>query len=223
MTEPFITFQRFNDQIEAMDLGAILEEANIEYVFENASAVFDVTFANSELSKEFRIKIKHSDFERADVLLEQICLAEIDIADKDYFLFEFTDAELIDVVSKKDEWGQFNFMLAQKILKDRGKEMRPEKIASFKKERIEELKKPEESQAGWINLAYVLALFGGLFGIFIGMHLATHKRTLPNGERVYGYSLEDRKHGNTIVIIGAVFFVIWMIIYFLREIVKGNI
>ncbi len=223
MAEPFITFQKFNDQIAAMDLGAILEEANIPYEFENTSTVFDVSFANNESTKEFRIKIKQSDFERADLLLEQISLAEIDNADKEYYLFEFTDAELIDVVSKKDEWGQFNFMLAQKILKDRGKEMRPEKVASFKKERIEELKKPEESQAGWINLGYILAFLGGLFAIFIGLHLTTHKRTLPNGERVYAHSVEERKHGSSMVIIGSIFFVIWMVIYFWREIVKGNI
>ena len=206
-TEEYITFQKFTDHGAALSLGLVLEEGNIEYELENASTSFDPFFTNNELTKEFRIKLKKEDFEKADKLLQQISLSQIDLVEKDYFLFDFTNEELVDVVSKKDEWGQFNFTLAQKILKERGKEIKPAEVESFTEQRIEELTKPEESQNWLITAGYVLILLGGLFGLFIGWHLATHKKTLPNGDRVYGYSLQDRKHGNIIVIGGAICFV----------------
>ncbi len=43
-------------------------------------------------------------------------------------------------------------------------------------------------------------------GVFIGHHLNTAKKTLPNGERVYVYNAEDRSHGKWIYFIGIVMF-----------------
>ena len=44
--------------------------------------------------------------------------------------------------------------------------------------------------------------------VSFGWHLSTYKKTLPNGDRVYGYSQSDRKHGNRILIIGAICFLV---------------
>lgn len=215
-TEEYVTFELFNDNFEALNLGAVLHEANIEYVIENTSANFDTFFTNNELAKEFRVKIKQADFEKAEDLLQQISLKEIETIDKDYYLFEFTDQELMDVVAKKDEWGRLNFTLAQKILKDRGKEVRVEKVEKFQQQRIEELKQPEKGASKMIAAGYIFAILGGIIGLFIGLHIVTHKRTLPNGEQVYGYSYEDRKRANAIVILAIFFLLFWLVIKFAK-------
>ena len=205
-TEEFLTFQKFNDKEALLELETLFNDNNIEYLIEDASANFDPSFANSELSKEFRIKLKKQDFEKADNLLQQISLSQIDSVDKDYYLFNFTDLELMEVITKRDEWGHLDFILAQKILKERGKEIKPEVVELLKKQRLEELAKPEENQKAWIYAGYITAVLGGFLGIFIGWHLSTYKKTLPNGDRVYGYSQSDRKHGNRILIIGVICF-----------------
>jgi hypothetical protein len=214
ISQEFVTFQTFNDQVAALELAQIFKENNIEYEFENNAINFDASFAHSELAKEFRIKIQKEDFERADNLLQQISLSQLDSVAKDYYLYDFTDEELLDVVAKKDEWGQLNFVLAQKLLKERGKEVKPQEIELFKKERIEKLAKPAQNQQGMIYAGYIMAVLGGLFGLFIGWHLASYKRTLPNGDRVYAYPLEDRKQGNNIVILGVFCMLIWLIARF---------
>ncbi len=206
--EQLLTFQKFNDQYEAIELGTLLNENGIEYLLEDSSASFDPSFSNNELTKEFRIKLKKQDFEKADILLQQIFSAQIDSVDKDYYLFNFTDLELIELITKRDEWNQFDFLLAQKILRERGKEINPEIIELLRKQRIEELAKPEENQKAWIYAGYITAVLGGFLGFFIGWHLLTHKKTLPNGDRVYSYSEIDRKHGNRILIISIVCFLI---------------
>jgi hypothetical protein len=211
-TNQFITYQKFNDQGAALELETLFNDNGIECLLENTSSSFEPSFANNDLVKEFRVKLKKHDFVIADNLLEQIFLNQINTVDKDYYLHQFSNNELIELISKKDEWGQFDFLLAQKLLKERGKEIQPELIEELKKERLETLAKPEESSKIWIYIGYISSFLGGFMGILIGWHLLNHKKTLPNGDRVLGYTFEDRKHGENMVIIGVIFLIFWLVI-----------
>lgn len=218
MTEKdFLTYQKFSDKSEAVELTDLLTENNIDFIFEDTSASFDPSFANNQINKEFRVKLKKQDFDKADKIMLSISATQLDNIDKDYYLFEFKDEELIEVLTKSDEWSKFDYLLAQKILKERGQEVNEKFLETLRKQRIEELAKPEENQKTWIIAGYVFAFLGGLLGLFIGWHLLSHKKTLPNGERVYGYSVEDRKHGNRILIMGIVFLIIWTLIKILNN------
>jgi hypothetical protein len=205
----FLTYQKFTNQSEAIALSDLLIKNNIDFQLEDTSASFDPTFTNSELSNEYRVKLKEQDFEKADKILIDISGQQLDTVDTNYYLFDFTDQELIEILVKSDEWGKFDYLLAQKILKGRGQEVSKELLETLRRQRIEELAKAEDSQRAWIIGGYVFSILGGLLGLFIGWHLLSHKKTLPNGERVYGYSIGDRKHGNRILILGIVFLVIW--------------
>jgi hypothetical protein len=209
MNEDFITFQKFNDQYSAKQFGKLLSDQNIKYVLEDNSLSFDPTFANNNFGTEYCIKIKNDDFEKVNILLEEKSEIEISEIDKDYYLLSFSDEELIDVIAKSDEWNKFDVSLAKKLLKERGQEITPLKIEEIKKQRITELSKPEKSQSGYIILGYITALLGGLLGVFVGWHLLTYKKVLPDGNRVYVYSENDRKQGNRILILGLVFFIFW--------------
>ena len=68
------------------------------------------------------------------------------------------------------------------------------------------LAKPEESQKSWIIAVYLFSFLGGGVGVIIGYSLWSSKKTLPNGERIYSYKSEDRKHGKNIFIIGLIVF-----------------
>jgi hypothetical protein len=209
MSDQYLTFQKFNDEALATELIILLNQHGIKFQVEGDSA-FDPTFSGSnDLNKEIRVKIPKHDFEKVDQLLLDISKLHIDTVEKDYYLYEFNDEELIEIITKHDEWSQFDFLLAQKILKDRGKEVNPETVKVIKKQRISELGKPEESQKVWIYLGYISAVLGGLIGIFIGYHLSTSKKILPNGDRVYTHNIPDRKHGKRIFILGIFFFIIW--------------
>ncbi len=208
-TEQFLTYQRFIDRNDAIELAGLLRSNSIDFQLEDHSSSFDASFANSELSKEYRIKLKKEDFDVADKIQLEIADRLTAETDKDHYLFGFSDHELIEVVLKRDEWSKFDFLLAQKILKDRGREITQDTLGILREQRLEELAKPEESQKGWITAGYLFALLGGLIGLFIGIHLLTHQKTLPNGSRVSGYSVKDKKHGLRITVIGLVFLVIW--------------
>jgi len=213
----FLTYQQFNDKSEAEELLALLTENNIECFFEDSTASFDPSFVNSELNNEYRIKLKKEDFAKADSLLLSITAKQIEGIDQDYYLFEFSNEELLELISKSDEWSKFDFLLAQKILSDRGHKVEQDELQLIYKQRMEELSKPEKSQINWIIAGYIFVLMGGFFGLFIGWHLYSHKRTLPNGESVYAYSTEDRKSGSRIVALGIVCFIFWMVLLFFNR------
>ncbi|MFV8353208.1 hypothetical protein [Flavobacterium sp. XS2P14] len=216
MKEEFIIFQKFNTESLAIDFGLLLNENKIENLLENISIKFDPILSNNEFGKEYCVKIKKIDFERTNVVLSEKTKAEINEIQDDYYLFSFSDEELIDVIEKSDEWNKFDVELAHKLLKERGNEITDEQINEIKKQRIVELSKPEEGQNIYIIIGYICAFLGGFLGVFIGWHLLTYKKTLPNGNRIYAYSENYRKQGNRILILGGIFIVIWILYRILK-------
>ena len=210
----FLTFRRFKDPTAAKEFIHFLQHEEIQYELEDASPQFDVTFANNPRDKEVHIKLLQSDFSRVkNLLAEREKDLEISDMPADYYLLQFSDEELMEILIKPDEWNAIDYNLSQKILKNRGKEVNSDFLAALKKERNETLSLPEKSEKSWIYTGYVFALLGGLLGLFIGWHLMTFKKTLSDGTRVYGYVASDRKNGRYILIIGIVFAIINLIFW----------
>lgn len=210
MTHEYVTFEKFNTKESAQELAFLLNDHGIEYQIEDSSSSLDSSFATG--FKEFRLKLKSEDFEKADNLLQKISTEQFDDLPEDYYLLSFSNGELLDLIAAKDEWSPFDFVLAQKLLQERGQEVTVDELKKIKAERIAYLRQPEKNQTYWIFFGYVLAFAGGILGIFLGWYLKTHKKTLPNGEEVYAYSESNRKSGQSIFATGTVFFIFWIVI-----------
>lgn len=210
-----LTYRRFVEREQAEAFVQILAANNIGFEMEEYSAALDSVYVGQNtFDAKFHVKIKGEDFGRADaVMLRESDQAIAEIG-SDHYLYQFTDQELYDVISKPDEWSELDYRLAAKILKERGKEVGQQKIEELKAERIKELAKPDESHGIWIVIGYISALMGGLIGIFIGWHLSVHKKTLPDGRRIKAYSKGARQHGTTILIIGLIMLTVLLIFYF---------
>lgn len=216
MNQDFITYKKFSNKNSAEIFGKLLEKEKIEYTIDNNSQSLDATLTGNAFGNEFCVKIKKNDFEKVEEILLKESEAEIETVPDDYYLLSFTDDELIDVLSKSDEWSTFDVALSKKLLKEKGKEVTQTEIEAIKNKRLLELAKPEKSQKAYIILGYILAIFGGWLSIFIGWHLLTYKKTLPNGNQVYAYNENDRKQGNKIFIMGIIFLIIWSVYWFLK-------
>lgn len=212
MEPEFITYQKFNDIVLANALAESLKSHTIPYLVEEEAPVFDPSFAFREAITEYAVKIKGSDFEQVNQLLAKDEAASIDNVEKDYYLFDFTDDELMELITKADEWSVFDNLLARKILADRGKVITDNDISHIKEQRIEELKEPDAPQTTWVIIGYITAFLGGILGLFIGWHLSSFKKTLPNGEKVYGYSENDRRQGKIILYIAIVMICLFTIV-----------
>lgn len=212
MAEETNIFKKFSSLQQATDLKELLYTNGIDSVLADNIPPVDVTFSGNTLEHQYEIRIKQSDFKKAEKILERKAENLINEVDKDYYLFEFSDEELYDILLKSDEWNEFDYSLAQKILAQRGKLVDKDLLNSLKKQRLEQLAKPEESQKAWIMAGYIFAILGGLLGILIGYFLWTAKKTLPNGQKVYSYSENDRKQGKMIFIIAVIIFPVALIL-----------
>ena len=184
-----LTYQMFHVQQEAESLKDFLIEKGIDCFVKDTTPRFDPSFANNETQKEYRVLVLPEDFERANqaqIEYYQQFLADIG---PDYYLFEFTDAELYEILEEPEKWSKLDFLLSQKILTDRGRTIDHEQIQKLKEQRLEQLAKPEDKQGFWVFVAYFCSFMGGFLGILIGYHFCWHKKSLPNGGRVYAYKI----------------------------------
>jgi hypothetical protein len=206
MTHNLAAFRNFSTWPQAKELETLLNKNDIKTVLADNISVADLSFSGNTLLDKYEIKIKSSDFEKAEAILEKEAEDIINKIDPNYYLISFTNEELYGVLLKPDEWSIFDYKLAQKILTNRGKILDLEMLSSLKKDRLKILAKPEENQRPWIIAGYLFALFGGGLGIIIGYSLWKSKKTLPNGERLHTYNQKDRISGKKIFFISIIAF-----------------
>ena len=210
MSAELSTYRKFIYKDDALELIKILEENHITYELANNSSQLDSSFGGDINTKQFELKIQKEDFEVVEKLEEELVKADVENAEEDYHLFDYSDEELIEMVTKKEEWNKFDYLLALKILKQRGKEINPELLKVINKQRIESLSTQEESPTWLIIIGYASAFFAGFLGVFIGGYLMYYKKALPNGDKIYGFERKDRNHGQNILILSGAAFLIWI-------------
>jgi hypothetical protein len=216
MESALLTFQKFHDMEVAEDIAEKLRENNIYYELVDESPAFDVSYAYNFVSKDIRIKLKPWDFVTARNILDEYYKGQIDKVDETYYLFSFSNDELKEIISKPDEWGYFDYQLAQKILRDRGDEIKPAVVGLLKEERNKELGKTESMHKKTIARGYYAAFLGGFWGFVIGHSLVYSRKTLPDGRSVYTYPEEERTHGINILIISSVCVVLWTVVIIVK-------
>jgi len=211
-SDTFLTFQKFNDPALAEVIAEQLHAAGIDTLVVKEDALLDSTIIGNDLGSTIHLKIAPSNFERANAILENYYQQQIQTMDPDYYLFSFTNDELLEIMQKPDEWGHLDYALAKKLLADRGRAMTPALLEQFHEQRMTQLAKPSTTHPLLIFLGYLSAVGGGIIGFGLGYILISQKKTLPNGERVFTYPLSERKHGKRILIIAVISFIFWFLL-----------
>jgi len=211
------TYRKFIYKDDALEVIQLLEQNQIDYELKDNSSRLDASFGADDNTAEFELKIHKDDFQKVEKLEEDLVKSTLDSVQEDYFLFEYSDEELIEIVIKKDEWNKFDYLLAQKILKERGKEINPELLKVINKQRVKDLAIEEPNPKWLIFAGYFFALLGGYIGVFIGLYIMKYKKALPNGDKMYAYNKEVRKQGQNVLICSVIGAVFWLIVKFLYD------
>ena len=149
------------------------------------------------------------------------------------FLLDCTDEELMEIVSRPEEWSYLDVEQAHRILKERGlieepklkeekkkiekikiekpkpvkvEKPKPVKIEKPKVEKPPKIKKPrrEISIPKSLLLTYIISILISPVGLFIGWQMAYSKKTLPDGSEVLVNDEPTRKHGERILLISLI-------------------
>lgn len=111
------------------------------------------------------------------------------------YLAGFSDEELFEVLHKFDEWNQIDYVLAARLLTERGHALDDNQLKEWRAQRMQMLEQPEKASSGYLMAAYAMSFLGGVFGLLMGLQLRTHVKRLPDGRKVHGYTESDRQHG----------------------------
>ena len=215
MSHSYSTFKKYPDAKQARALQEFLLENGVECIFINNSSQLG-SGLSGDLMQEYELQLHPDNFEKAEALLEKQAETMITDLPEDYYLLSFTDEELHDVVLKHDEWNEFDYLLARKLLEERGKTIDEAHLKTMRVERLNELSKPEAINGIWIGIGYVMSLAGGFFGFITGYVLMASRKTLPNGAMVHTYDEGTRKHGKIMLIISVAVMAIGTAFFLIR-------
>ena len=207
----FVLFQSFMNDSDALPVIEVLQENKIEYQVEKFKEPLDRVFAGEVVRDQFYLKIRSQDFSKANEVLDQMILKNISSLEKDYYLFTFSNEELLDIIKKPDEWSRQDYLIARKILGERGKPVNEPEVNTLRSQRIKELAAEEKQPVASIIVGYIFAFVFSLVGVFFGLAFLVTKKTLPDGSRVFAYTQGTRNHGKVIFILSLAMLIVYII------------
>ncbi|MGC4039818.1 MAG: hypothetical protein QM710_03235 [Flavobacterium sp.] len=199
----FKTYMSLTDNESVSEITAILTKHHIPYKVEDTSKNFDASFSMNKADKSIMVFLNPADFEKATAVIDSELVLDESQINQDHFLYSFSNEELLDVIKTSEEWHPMDVKLSKVILRDRDFNLSEDQLSYLKTERAKELRQPDKNDITLIITGYIFALLGGFVGFFIGLHLINYKKTLPNGEKVWCYSEQDRKHGRNMLLIAS--------------------
>ncbi len=169
------------------------------------------------------LKIAGSDFIAANDVLYNTPIRLADVP-AEHPLIAMPSAELLDILSKPDEWGAYNYRIAKELLAERGIAIAESKLKRLAEERTAILSERKKISPVLIAAGYASSLvnmgrmffyvgfaagglgannvmseaiwyFPGFFGLVLGGIIVGVKNTLPNGDRTPVYTAGTIKHG----------------------------
>jgi hypothetical protein len=196
----YTTYRIFESREEAAAMQALLSKNGIPNSMEEGKALFDTAIVGVLNRAQFFVKIPQEKFLTANSILEAAIDLDTLHVEDDYYLLSFTDQELLDLVKKKDEWGEFDYALAKKLLAERGIPLTTSDLQMMQVEREQDLKTPEAAGMWYIWCGYIATVLNTLIGVAIGLILMTAYRKMPDGTTVPKFNESARQHGKWIFI-----------------------
>lgn len=211
-----VTIQSFSAPEDALEWVNLLKANDIPYHWEEDVPGFDYSFAfnQSSIMYNYLLRVPQSHVQKAREILKEIAADRVKHYDRDHYMYDFELEELYEVLERPDEWSPEDYILAQKILEERGRPMTQKDIETLYEARLDEIRRPRRMDKNWIIVAYAGAFMGVFIGIFglaaimLGWSML-FKKTDPTGQKFYTYDLVTRTHAKRILIIALVASVIW--------------
>jgi hypothetical protein len=221
--EELSVFKVFYDREEAESFARLLDEQGIKNEVSQLRTILDKSIIGDNTQGEVYVKINGYDFPKANTVIDEYINLNLKNIDPDYYLYEFTDDELQDIVAKADEWSNQDVIIAKKILSQRGHILTDKEVHDKTAKRLRQLAAPEGEKKHRILIGYLLSIFFCLYGIFYGLMLYNAKKLLPNGQRVYTYNERVRNHGVIITVISLLITALAVTGIFFRGAVTGSL
>lgn len=193
-----LSLRYYETKEEAEEMRQILLRHEVPSKITEDSGDLGKEFLGESPNFKYELLIRAEDHQKVNQLLKIAALNELNNIDSDYFLFDYTDDELIKILVECDEWNELDVLISEKILTERGIALDEDKLQLLRQKRDEELAAPEKKQLGWVIFGYVCVLLLPFVGIITGAGLWKARKRLPKGNKVPYYDSTVRINGQII-------------------------
>ncbi len=211
----YVVFKRFSSKENAEELSKQLTAHEVQNVIDTSALPVSIV-PNGQMQNEIVVKVKQSNLRKANLMLQQLMHKNIAQLDTDHYLFEFTEEELIDVIKTPHEWQYDDYLLAQKLLKDRGCAIAEKQLKSFESVNLAREAQEEKAPIFMLYRGYIYAFVIGGMGLIVGLGLLYQRKTISDGRKVNFYDEASRKHGKYIVLISIFTSLVYIFVLYKR-------
>ncbi len=216
MPDKPIIFKSLSNIEEIEQIAEQLAQHNIAYEIESPPQLLDKNFIGELAMPDHYLKIKAADFSKANNIVDELYKNIAATIDKEYFLFDFTEEQLLQVVNNKNDWGDLNYHIALELIRRMG--------ITYNHQLTNELEAeaaaiaPKTVNPIYLFITYALLLMSFILPIpylsigalIIGLFLYGATKTLRTGIKVNYYDDGSRKNGIAIIVI-ACLSIIWLL------------
>jgi hypothetical protein len=210
----FLVFRRFNTAEQAGEIITLLQEHNIPVQYEQEVRLVDNMYGGQNFDPPHLVRVPGGYFTKANDLLKNQLTVSLDDVEPDYYLLSFTKEELKDVILKKDEWGDYDYALAKKLLEKQGITYTPEQLKEMGHSRLKTLAKPQDLPSVLVIIGFCspVLIFApvpsspvfSFIGFFIGGFVLLTKKTLPDGARIPAFTAKAKGQAKWMMITGVI-------------------
>ena len=198
----FATYRTFIDPEMAEELTRVLDEHGIPYRIERDKPPVDLAFTADQTHERILIAIPPDLFVPADKAQESMTPGAAEDVDKDHFLHDFSDDELVDVLHKASEWHPADVIIARRLLEARGLEVDDAELEQKQAEHLEKQRQPIRASFALIAAGFIFSFLGGLIGLGIGWSLVSMKERDATGKTYHRYDHRSRDLGRCMIFLG---------------------
>lgn len=165
--EEFKEYLRFPDIQKASEFTLVLEKHNIPFQLDDTSMRFKVIATNDPWDKQFILKLKESDIERAEATFDKELDVELKNTSPEHYLYSFSDKDILDVIANQNDWTKSEVKLSLKIAADRKMDLSAQSIKRAKKIPEAKVDVPKistiENASAWFWVIGVFSIVNTIF------------------------------------------------------------
>jgi hypothetical protein len=216
----FEYYRSFESKENAKAFTEFLTENEVEFLVDSPEVLIDKSIVGTGFLPKITLKIKSQDFEKVSELIAAQ-VEDTDIAAEGDYLNELNDEELTDILKNPDEWSIEDGIVAKKILAERGITYSDTEIATFKNDKLQQIRVGKKASPLTLILYFLSILVGfyigilfTLAGIGMGYYYGYGTSTDINGKKYFAYDKETQRYGKIILYVGLVGFIVQLLLLY---------
>lgn len=218
-----IVYDEFFDANEAMDFIDFLQKNNFPYhAFRPTKNIGDSVILGYQIPQPIVvIKVLETELEKIDELREQYIMSSINEAVIDEHVFnQFTNDELMNVLSESEKWHFMDWVIAKRLLEKRNVSITENDVITWQNNYKEKLYKPKTIKPLLLFFTGITCILFPLLGSTLTLAFALpfpfflwQSKTKIGSHRLFTYDENTRKWGAIIFFLSLFVFLIYFFIY----------